>query len=211
MCRFYDRAHGRINTENKKDKKKEKKIMKKTVRNLIIGAVMAFGVCATAFADTQYVQTTMNFRSGASTSARIIGSVPAGAQVEVLQLKNGWNLIRYNGVTGYIHGGNLGYSYTVKKASNANTKTSTQQYYDNNWTRNAQNMSTTQEGSYKTVYVESGYLALRTNPAFDDNNEIGELYTGDAVQILGSTSGSYVFVYSPKYGCTGWVNAGFLA
>ena len=23
-------------------------------------------------------------------------------------------------------------------------------------------------------------------------------------------AGSYVFVYSPKYGCCGWVNAGFL-
>jgi len=40
---------------------------------------------------------------------------------------------------------------------------------------------------------------------------IGQLYSGDQVEILGSgCQGSYVFVYSPKYGCNGWVNAGFL-
>ena len=36
--------------------------------------------------------------------------------------------------------------------------------------------------------------------------------TGRAAQLIGgATSGSYVQVYSPKFGCTGWVNAGFLA
>ena len=49
--------------------------------------------------------------------------------------------------------------------------------------------------------------------ALTDNsgNIIGQLYTGDSVQLIGgSTSGSYVQVYSPKLGATGWVNAGFL-
>ena len=101
--------------------------MKKSLRNLVVGAVMAATVItasATAFAG-QYVQTDMNFRSGASTSSTIIGSVPAGAQVEVLDLKNGWNLIRYNGRTGYIHGGNLGDSYVAKQSTNTKTSTST--------------------------------------------------------------------------------------
>ena len=82
--------------------------MKKSIRNLMIGAVMAAGVFAAssaALAATQYVQTDMNFRNGASSTATQIGSVPAGAQVDYLNSVNGWDLVTYNGVTGYIHGG----------------------------------------------------------------------------------------------------------
>ena len=119
---------------------------------------------------------------------------------------NGWNLIRYNGTTGYIHGGNLADSYTAPKAA-----ATTKGYFDNNWSQTAQNMNTS-SGSWKTVYVSSGYLALRTAPSYDSGNEIGQLYTGDSVQLTGgAVSGSYVQVYSPKIGSYGWVNAGFLA
>ena len=182
--------------------------MKKSIRNLMIGAVMAAGVFAAssaALAATQYVQTDMNFRSGASSSATQIGSVPAGAQVDYLNSVNGWDLVTYNGVTGYIHGGNLANSYTAQPAYST-----TQAYFDNNWTGTAANMNS-QTGAWKTVKVDSGYLALRRDVTFDQSNEIGQLYTGDQVEIQGSgNAGSYVFVYSPKYGCCGWVNAGFL-
>jgi len=190
--------------------------MKKSFRNLMISAVMAAGVLATssaALAATQYVQNDMNFRSGASSTATVIGSVPAGAQVEVLDMQNGWDLVRYNGVTGYIHGGNLADSYTVKQAPQAAGQTAyptTQSYFDNNWTQTAQNMNNNGSGAWKTVYVTSNYLALRTAPAYDAANEVGKLNTGDKVQLVGGTSGSYVQVYSPKCGCTGWVNAGFI-
>ena len=182
--------------------------MKKSIRNLMIGAVMAAGVFAAssaALAATQYVQTDMNFRSGASSSATQIGSVPAGAQVDYLNSVNGWDLVTYNGVTGYIHGGNLANSYTVQP-----TYSTTQAYFDNNWSGTAANMNT-QTGAWKTVKVDSGYLALRRDVSYDQSNVIGQLYTGDQVEIQGSgNAGSYVFVYSPKYGCCGWVNAGFL-
>ena len=182
--------------------------MKKSLRNMIIGAVMTAGIfaaSASAFAATQYVTNDMNFRSGASSSATLIGSVPAGAQVEVLDLQNGWNLIRYNGMTGYIHGGNLADSYVAAPKYN-----STQSYFDNNWTGTAQNMNNNSRGTWKTVYVSSGYLALRDAPFYNSSTEIGQLNTGDVVQIEGEASGSYIYVYSPKYGTSGWVNAGFL-
>ena len=74
----------------------------------------------------------------------------------------------------------------------------------------AANMNT-QTGAWKTVSVTDGYLALRRDTSYDQSNVIGQLYTGDQVEIQGSgCQGSYVFVYSPKYGCNGWVNAGFL-
>lgn len=62
-----------------------------------------------------------------------------------------------------------------------------------------------------TVKVNSGYLALRTAPSYNANNEIGELYTGDIVDLQDSTSNAtYWKVYSQKYGRSGWVNKNYL-
>ena len=192
--------------------------MKKALRNLVIGAVMAATVITTsaaAFAG-QFVQTTMNFRSGASKTSASIGSVPAGAEVDVLGSVNDWDLVRYNGKTGYIHGGNLANTkpqaqkQAAAPAQNTNNYKTTQSYFDNNWTGTAANMNG-QTGAWKTVKVNDGYLALRRDTAYEQSNVIGQLYSGDQVEIQGSgCQGSYVFVYSPKYGCNGWVNAGFL-
>ena len=72
---------------------------------------------------------------------------------------------------------------------------------------------------YRTVCrLETGYLAMRTAPAYDPNNEIrgAELYNGDQVKLVGSSvAGSdgrtYIQVFSDKTGTTGYVNADFLA
>ena len=182
--------------------------MMKSIRNLVLGAVMAVGVFAAssaAFAGTQYVQNDMNFRSGASKTAATIGSVPAGAQVEVLGSQDGWNLIRYNGMTGYIHGGNLGDSYVARPSAS-----SVSAYYDNNFTQSASQVANSAKAAH-TVYVTDGYLALRSAPSFDASNEIGQLYTGDTVELISTyNTGSYVEVFSPKHGAYGYVNAGFL-
>ena len=65
--------------------------------------------------------------------------------------------------------------------------------------------------------LQSGYLAMRTYPSYDYSNEIRgcELYNGDTVQITGSwVQGSdgrtYVWVYSPKTGTSGYVNAAYI-
>ena len=208
--------------------------MKKSLRNLMIGAVMTAGIfaaSASALAATQFVQEDMNFRNGASITSTVIGSVPGGAEVEVLGQVNGWDLIRYNGRVGYIHGGNMADTYVVKEdtsktsapaASQNNTpatqsqsstytgtQNTAQNYYDTTWSQTARNMDAYENGAWKKVYVSSGYLALRTDPSYS-NNEIGQLYTGDEVMLIGGAEGSYVRAYSPKYGTHGWVNAGFL-
>ena len=96
MSSSKQKQHGRTAKQKSggPDKEEEIKIMKKSIRNLIIGAAMTAGIFAAssaALAATQFVQTDMNFRSGASATATLIGSVPAGAQVEVLDMQNGWN------------------------------------------------------------------------------------------------------------------------
>ena len=73
------------------------------------------------------------------------------------------------------------------------------------------------EGPWTEVAnLETGWLAMRSDPIYDYKNEIGKLYNGDDVQIIGNGSGvgsdgrSYVWVYSPKLGKSGWVNDSFL-
>ena len=183
--------------------------MKKSIKNLVLGAVMAigvFGASSSALAYTQYVQTDMNFRKGPAVSATLIGSVPAGAKVDVQDSVNGWDFIEYNGMKGYIHGGNVADSYTDPSASYATAK----DYFDNAFAEDAKNLPETGDGCH-TVKVSDGYLALRSAPTYEASNEIGRLYTGDIVRRTSNrTFGSYIEVYCPKYDAYGYVNAGFL-
>ncbi len=78
------------------------------------------------------------------------------------------------------------------------------------------------KGVYKTVAnLPSGYLAVRTAPEAKYENEIQstKLYNGDVVQITGNYvqgttfgggAATYVWVFVPKTGVSGYVNAAFL-
>ena len=78
------------------------------------------------------------------------------------------------------------------------------------------------DSGWRTVMgIQSGYLAIRTAPAADYNNEINHigLHNGDKVQITGSYvqgttfgggAATYVWVYAPKFGISGYVNAAFI-
>ena len=60
--------------------------------------------------------------------------------------------------------------------------------------------------------MTDGYLALRSAPTYDDSNVIGQLYTGDTVELISTyNTGSYVEVFAPKFGAYGYVNAAFIA
>ena len=65
-------------------------------------------------------------------------------------------------------------------------------------------------GDTYTVKVDSGYLALRTAKAFDYNNEIGKLYTGEVVQAVDVSDSQYWWVYAPGLGKYGYVNRDYL-
>lgn len=65
-------------------------------------------------------------------------------------------------------------------------------------------------GETRSVRVSKGYLALRNMKAYDSSNEIGELYTGDVVQLLETSDPQYWYVYSPKYDQNGFVNKDYL-
>jgi hypothetical protein len=70
-------------------------------------------------------------------------------------------------------------------------------------------------GSWRTVCVWDGYLAMRSKASPDDWNIKAHLYDGDSVKITGSyvkysADTAYVWVYSPRLGCSGFVNADYL-
>ena len=68
------------------------------------------------------------------------------------------------------------------------------------------------EGPWKKVCnLTSGYLALRTAPLDDESNEIGVLYNGCEVQIIGNESDNgYIWVYSPTLNMSGWIKSFFI-
>lgn len=69
----------------------------------------------------------------------------------------------------------------------------------------------TQLSNMYTVTVASGYLALRTEKAYRDANEIGRLYTGESVELVDASDSTYWYVYSSKYDKYGYVNCKYLA
>ncbi len=78
------------------------------------------------------------------------------------------------------------------------------------------------DGPYKTVHgIETGYLALRSDPSYNASNEIGRLNNGDRVKICGNGAfaendfdkggyTNYTWVYSPRLNKSGWVNSRFI-
>ena len=61
-----------------------------------------------------------------------------------------------------------------------------------------------------TVKVDSGYLAVRDEPAYDASNELGELYTGEIVEVLDASGSDYWYVYAPSLDMYGYVNCNYL-
>ena len=63
----------------------------------------------------------------------------------------------------------------------------------------------------KVSGLKTGWLALRTEAAYDPKNEIGQLYNGDEVTVYyDCTRNGYTWVYSAKVGKSGWVNSNFI-
>ena len=72
---------------------------------------------------TKYVNaTSLNVRSGPSTSNSIIGKLSSGTEVEVISTSNGWSKIKYDGGTGYV---------SSKYLSSSSTESSTTTKYVN--------------------------------------------------------------------------------
>ena len=81
-------------------------------------------------------------------------------------------------------------------------------YLDKNYIQVAE--STAASNDSWTVKVKSGYLALRSEKAYDKNNEIGQLNTGDTVELIEKEDSTYWYVFVPKLGKEGYVDKNYL-
>ena len=133
--------------------------------------------------------------------ANEIGELYTGDTVEVKDRSNGqywWVYSPKHGREGYV---NADYLRSSGSSSSGPSSSSS--------SGSASSYGSSSYGTY-TVKVAKGYLALRTKPKYDESNEIGELYTGDKVTVLNKSNGQYWWVYSPKHGREGYVNADYL-
>ncbi len=60
------------------------------------------------------------------------------------------------------------------------------------------------------VTVAKGYLALRSEMAYDPSNEIGKLYNGETVEVQDNSNSQYWYVYAPTLKKYGYVNCDYL-
>ena len=66
-------------------------------------------------------------------------------------------------------------------------------------------------GPWMTVCnITSGYLALRTDHFRDENNEIGKMYNGQQVQMVGDDCNGFTWVYAPTLNKSGWVTSYYI-
>ena len=128
-----------------------------------------------------------------------IGKLYSGASVQAVDKSYGdyWYVyVPSYGSYGYV---NKNYLYSGSGSSSGSSSSGS-----------SSKGSSSSSSSYRTVYVSSSYLALRTNPSFDASNEIGKLYSGDTVQIIDTSNGTYWYVYSTRLNSYGYVNASYL-
>ncbi|MGN1032349.1 MAG: SH3 domain-containing protein [Intestinibacter sp.] len=150
-------------------------------KNYIIASAMVASVALPLMSVSQVDAATdmrtvtassLNFRSGPSTSYRIIGSLYKGQQVEYISTSGEWLKVKYNNTTGYVHG-----DYVTKSTSSNNSSS---------------------QGTTKYVNATVG-LNVRSGPG-TSYSKLGKLSYKEKVTVL-STSGEWSKInYNGKTG-----------
>ncbi len=101
---------------------------------------------------------------------------------------------------------------TSSKASSTSSANSNTNTNNNNNNYNYNYYSS--EYSVWTVQNTKHYLAVRTAPEYNSNNEIGKIYNGDTVRVYSYSyvnfSDRYWYVYSPTLGLWGYVDSNYI-
>ncbi|MDH4424405.1 MULTISPECIES: enterotoxin EntFM [Bacillus] len=133
----------------------------------------------------------LNVRTGPSTSHTVLGSVNKGKTVQVVGEVQDWFKINFNGGTGYVSK-----DFVTKGGSAVSNQT--QQPTTNN------NTTTVQTGG--SYVVNTGALKVRTGPA-TYNAVIGGVTNGTVLNVTGAENGWYKINHN---GRTGYVSADFV-
>ncbi|WP_082881497.1 SH3 domain-containing protein, partial [Lederbergia galactosidilytica] len=141
--------------------------------------------------ETKYVSVNsgskLNLRSGASTSASIIGSLTNGTAVTVQSDSNGWAKVTVNGKTGYVSS-----QFLTGETNTAPSKPSAE---------------TPEKTETKYVSVNAGSTLNLRNSASSSASIIGSLTNGTAVTVQSNSNGWSKVTVNGK---TGYVSSQFL-
>ena len=127
--------------------------------------------------------TSLNVRSGASTSHSKIGTLKKGAKVEIVdRMSNGWAKIKYNSGFGYVSDSYLSNIASVTSSGGAS------------------NDSSSNVTVIKTGTVSANSLNVR-NGASTSSAKIGSLYRGTKVEVVNvESNGWYKIKYNGSFG-----------
>ncbi|MDV8110457.1 SH3 domain-containing protein [Bacillus sp. BAU-SS-2023] len=129
--------------------------------------------------------TSLNVRSGPSTSNGVIGSLKQNDKVEVISESNGWSKVKFSGKEGYV-------SSTYLKDSNGG-----------NTGGGSENPNPTPG---KTKVVTATSLNVRSGPS-TSNSVIGSLKQNDKVEVISESNGWSKVKFSGK---EGYVSSAYL-
>ncbi|PGE36883.1 peptidase P60 [Bacillus toyonensis] len=134
----------------------------------------------------------LNVRTGPSTSHTVLGSVNKGKTVQVVGEVQDWFKINFNGGTGYVSK-----DFVTKGGSAVSNETQKP-------TTNNNNTTTVQTGG--SYVVNTGALKVRTGPA-TYNAVIGGVTNGKVLNVTGAENGWYKINHN---GHTGYVSADYV-
>ena len=128
-----------------------------------------------SFTGVVKVSGSLNVRKGPGTTYAVVGKLHNGDKVTVTGSTDGWYAISYDGGTGYVSS-----AYITKSDGSETT-------------------STPGGDEDAEGYVIASALNVRSGPG-TNYNILGKLYSGDLVEILGSSNGWYKIVYDSGEG-----------
>ena len=123
--------------------------------------------------------TSLNVRSGPSTSNALIGSLRNNEKVEVISESNGWSKIKYGGRVGYVS------SIYLKDVGDSNTNT------------NPNPSEKPNGGTTKTKVVTATSLNVRSGPS-TSHGLIGTLKHNEKVEVISESNGWSKIKYNGK-------------
>ena len=112
----------------------------------------------------------LNFTSGPSTSHSIIGSLQKGQQVEYISESGSWAKVKYNGVTGYVHGDYL----TKSTSTGISTSQGTTQYVNSTSGLNVRSGAGTTYSKLGTLEYKEKVTVLSTSNGWAKINYKGQ-------------------------------------
>ena len=126
----------------------------------------------------------LNFRSGPSTSHSIIGSLQKGQQVEYISESGSWAKVKYNGVTGYVHG-----DY-VTKGTTDNSTTGTTKYVSASVGLNVRSGAGTSYSKLGKLEYKEKVTVLSTSNGWSKINYNGKTGYVDSSYLQSTVPGS---------------------